>query len=83
MITGGDQIIHRRGSLAAVRASISSPGLIPPVQWRAAARRRWAVETICGKRDVRRYRGSHLHVDLAERSCRQKGFSLLPPIDLR
>ena len=32
MITG-DQIIHRRGSLAlAVRASISIPGLIPPVQ---------------------------------------------------
>ena len=57
-IITGDQVIHRRGLLwIAVRASISIPGLLPPVQTaRAAPRRRRTDEHPSGRRDVRRPR---------------------------
>ena len=78
----GQQIIHRRGPLAlAVRASISIPGLIPPV--RIGKRllidggllNNLPADVMCEDRD-----GEVICVDLRNKFVPSKGFGLLPSV---
>lgn len=80
MITG-DQIIHRRGRLSlAVRASISIPGLIPPVCHGeqmlvdGGLLNNLPADVICADTD-----GEVICVDLRRKFVPSKGFGLLPP----
>jgi NTE family protein len=79
MITGG-QIIHRRGLLwVAVRASISIPGLLPPVQHGeqllvdGGLLNNLPADVMCADQD-----GEVICVDLLETFVPSKGFGLLP-----
>jgi NTE family protein len=81
MITG-DQIIHRRGSLSiAVRASISIPGLMPPVQVGeqilvdGGLLNNLPADVMCADPD-----GEVICVDLRRKYVPSKGFGLLPSI---
>jgi NTE family protein len=81
MITG-DQIIHRRGPLSlAVRASISIPGLMPPVQHGeqllvdGGLLNNLPADVMCADPD-----GEVICVDLHRKYVPSKGFGLLPPI---
>ncbi|MDS0352600.1 patatin-like phospholipase family protein, partial [Mycobacterium tuberculosis] len=81
MITG-DQIIHRRGSVSgAVRASISIPGLIPPVHngeqllVDGGLLNNLPANVMCADTD-----GEVICVDLRRTFVPSKGFGLLPPI---
>ncbi|MCV7413492.1 esterase [Mycobacterium florentinum] len=81
MITG-EQIIHRRGSLTlAVRASISIPGLIPPVQHGerllidGGLLNNLPADVMCADGD-----GEVICVDLRRKFLPSKGFGLLPTI---
>lgn len=81
MITG-EQIIHRRGSLTlAVRASISIPGLIPPVQHGerllidGGLLNNLPADVMCADGD-----GEVICVDLRRKFLPSKGFGLLPAI---
>jgi NTE family protein len=81
MVTG-DQIIHRRGLLSvAVRASISIPGLIPPVQHGeqmlidGGLLNNLPADVMCADPD-----GKVICVDLRRKFVPSKGFGLLPPI---
>jgi NTE family protein len=81
MITG-DQIIHRRGPLSvAVRASISIPGLMPPVQHGkqilvdGGMLNNLPADVMCADPD-----GEVICVDLRRKYVPSKGFGLLPPI---
>lgn len=79
MITG-DQIIHRRGPLAvAVRASLSIPGLIPPVQRGeqllvdGGLLNNLPADVMCADQD-----GEVICVDLRRKYVPSKGFGQLP-----
>ena len=79
MITG-HQIIHRRGLLwVAVRASISIPGLLPPVQHGdqllvdGGLLNNLPADVMCADQD-----GEVICVDLLETFVPSKGFGLLP-----
>jgi NTE family protein len=81
MITG-DQIIHRRGSLSlAVRASISIPGLLPPVQdddrllIDGGLLNNLPADVMCADRD-----GEVICVDLRRKFLPSRGFGLLPAV---
>jgi NTE family protein len=81
MITG-DQIVHRRGPLSfAVRASISIPGLIPPVQHGeqllvdGGLLNNLPADVMCADQD-----GEVICVDLRRKFLPSKGFGLLPSI---
>jgi NTE family protein len=81
MITG-DQIVHRRGSLSlAVRASISIPGLLPPVQHGerllidGGLLNNLPADVMCADQD-----GEVICVDLRRTFLPSKGFGLLPAI---
>ncbi|OSC41673.1 patatin-like phospholipase family protein [Mycobacterium decipiens] len=81
MITG-DQIIHRRGPLGtAVRASISIPGILPPVQRGdeilvdGGLLNNLPADVMCADPD-----GEVICVDLRRKYVPSKGFGLLPPI---
>lgn len=81
MITG-DQIIHRRGPLSvAVRASISIPGLMPPVQHGqqilvdGGLLNNLPADVMCADPD-----GEVICVDLRRKYVPSKGFGLLPSI---
>lgn len=81
MITG-DQIIHRRGLLAlAVRASISIPGLIPPVRHGeqllvdGGLLNNLPADVMCADSD-----GEVICVDLRRKYVPSKGFGLLPAV---
>jgi NTE family protein len=81
MITG-DQIIHRRGPLSvAVRASISIPGLIPPVEHGeqllvdGGLLNNLPADVMCADPD-----GEVICVDLCRKFVPSRGFGLLPPI---
>ncbi|WP_025734965.1 patatin-like phospholipase family protein [Mycobacterium genavense] len=81
MITG-EQIVHRRGSLAlAVRASISIPGLIPPVQHDqrllidGGLLNNLPADVMCADGD-----GEVICVDLRRKFLPSKNFGLLPAI---
>ncbi|SON63582.1 putative NTE family protein [Mycobacterium simulans] len=81
MITG-DQIIHRRGPVSiAVRASISIPGLIPPVQHGekmlvdGGLLNNLPADVMCADQD-----GEVICVDLRRTFVPSKGFGLLPSI---
>jgi NTE family protein len=81
MITG-DQIIHRRGPLSvAVRASISIPGLLPPVQHGeqllvdGGLLNNLPADLMCADPD-----GEVICVDLRRKFVPSKGFGLLPSI---
>jgi NTE family protein len=81
MITG-DQIIHRRGRLSvAVRASLSIPGLMPPVQLGqqilvdGGLLNNLPADVMCADPD-----GEVICVDLRRKYVPSKGFSLLPSI---
>jgi NTE family protein len=81
MITG-DQIIHRRGPLAvAVRASISIPGLMPPVRRGeqllvdGGLLNNLPADVMCADPD-----GEVICVDLRRKYMPSKGFGLLPSI---
>lgn len=81
MITG-EQIIHRRGSLAlAVRASISIPGLLPPVQHGerllidGGLLNNLPADVMSADSD-----GEVICVDLRRKFLPSKGFGLLPAI---
>jgi NTE family protein len=78
----GDQIIHRRGRLSvAVRASISIPGLLPPVQdgerilVDGAVVNNLPADVMCADPD-----GEVICVDLLRKFVPSKGFGLLPRI---
>jgi len=79
MITG-DQIIHRRGPLGqAVRASISIPGLMPPVQngermlVDGGVLNNLPADVMCADPD-----GDVICVDLRRKYVPSKGFGVLP-----
>ncbi len=79
MITG-DQIIHRRGLLwVAVRASISIPGLLPPMQHGeqllvdGGLLNNLPADVMCADQD-----GEVICVDLRQTFVPSKGFGLLP-----
>jgi NTE family protein len=81
MITGG-QIIHRRGPLSvAVRASISIPGLIPPLQHGdqmlvdGGLLNNLPADIMCADPD-----GEVICVDMRRKFVPSKGFGPLPPI---
>jgi NTE family protein len=81
MITG-DQIIHRRGPLSlAVRASISIPGLMPPVQQGerllvdGGLLNQLPADVMCADPD-----GEVICVDIRAKFVPSKGFGLLPRI---
>jgi NTE family protein len=81
MITG-DQIIHRRGPLSvAVRASISIPGLMPPVQHGqqilvdGGLLNNLPADVMCADPD-----GEVICVDLRRKYVPSKGFGPLPSI---
>jgi NTE family protein len=81
MITG-EQIVHRRGSLTlAVRASISIPGLIPPVQHDerllidGGLLNNLPADVMCADGD-----GEVICVDLRRKFLPSRGFGLLPAI---
>jgi NTE family protein len=81
MITG-DQIVHRRGPLSvAVRASISIPGLMPPVQHGrqilvdGGLLNNLPADVMCADPD-----GEVICVDLRRKYVPSKGFGLLPSI---
>jgi NTE family protein len=81
MITG-DQIIHRRGPLSvAVRASISIPGLMPPVQHGqqilvdGGLLNNLPADVMCADPD-----GEVICVDLRRKYVPSRGFGLLPSI---
>ncbi len=81
MITG-DQIVHRRGPVwLAVRASISIPGLIPPVQHGeqmlvdGGLLNNLPADVMCADQD-----GDVICVDLRRTFVPSKGFGLLPSI---
>ncbi len=81
MITG-DQIIHRRGPLGlAVRASMSIPGLMPPVQIGeqilvdGGLLNNLPADVMCADPD-----GDVICVDLRRKYVPSKGFGLLPSI---
>jgi NTE family protein len=81
MITG-EQIVHRRGSLTlAVRASISIPGLIPPVQHGerllidGGLLNNLPADVMCADGD-----GEVICVDLRRKFLPSRGFGLLPAI---
>jgi NTE family protein len=81
MITG-EQIVHRRGSLSlAVRASISIPGLIPPVQYGerllidGGLLNNLPADVMCADGD-----GEVICVDLRRKFLPSRGFGLLPSI---
>lgn len=81
MITG-DQIVHRRGPLSvAVRASMSVPGLLPPVQYGeqilvdGGLLNNLPADIMCADPD-----GEVICVDLRRNYVPSKGFGLLPPI---
>ncbi|SOJ54753.1 putative NTE family protein [Mycobacterium simulans] len=81
MITG-DQIVHRRGPVSlAVRASISIPGLIPPVQHGeqmlvdGGLLNNLPADVMCADQD-----GDVICVDLRRTFVPSKGFGLLPSI---
>jgi len=81
-IISGEQIVHRRGRLSvAVRASISIPGLLPPV---ADGERvlvdgglvnNLPADVMCADPD-----GQVICVDLRRKYAPSKGFGLLPPV---
>jgi NTE family protein len=80
MITG-DMIIHRRGPLTfAVRASISIPGVVPPVQHGeqllvdGGLLNNLPADVMCADPD-----GEVICVDLLRNFVPSKGFGLLPP----
>ena len=79
MITG-DQIVHRRGPLGvAVRASMSIPGLMPPVQHGrqilvdGGLLNNLPADVMCADPD-----GTVICVDLRRKYVPSKGFGLLP-----
>ncbi|OBI50215.1 patatin-like phospholipase family protein [Mycobacterium sp. E796] len=79
-IITGDQIIHRRGLLwVAVRASISIPGLLPPVQHRerllvdGGLMNILPADVMCADPD-----GEVICVDLRTTWVPSKGFGILP-----
>lgn len=81
MITG-DEIVHRSGPLTvAVRASISIPGLLPPVQRGEQVLvdglllNNLPADVMCADPD-----GEVICVDLRRKYVPSKGFGLLPPI---
>lgn len=81
MVTG-DQIVHRRGLLsAAVRASISIPGLVPPVQHGVqllvdgGLLNNLPADVMCADQD-----GEVICVDLRRTFLPSNGFGLLPSI---
>ncbi len=81
-LVSGDQIIHRRGRLSlAVRASISIPGLLPPVQdgerilVDGALVNNLPADVMCADPD-----GDVICVDLLRKFVPSKGFSVLPGI---
>ncbi|MDT5351169.1 MAG: hypothetical protein QOH91_4456 [Mycobacterium sp.] len=81
MITG-DQIIHRRGPLSlAVRASISIPGLMPPVVHGerilvdGGLLNQLPADVMCADPD-----GQVICVDLRQKFVPSKGFGLLPAV---
>jgi NTE family protein len=81
MITG-DLIVHRRGPLSvAVRASISIPGLLPPVRHGeqilvdGGLLKNLPADVMCADPD-----GEVICVDLRRKYVPSKGFGLLPPI---
>jgi NTE family protein len=81
MITG-DQIIHRRGPLSfAVRASISIPGLMPPVMQGeqmlvdGGLLNQLPADVMCADPD-----GEVICVDLRQKFVPSRGFGLLPAI---
>ncbi len=76
----GDQIVHRRGSLSlAVRASISIPGLLPPVQHGerllidGGLLNNLPADVMCADQD-----GQVICVDLRRKFLPSRGFGLLP-----
>jgi NTE family protein len=78
----GEQIIHRRGSLSlAVRASISIPGLLPPVQHGerllidGGLLNNLPADVMSADQD-----GEVICVDLRRKFLPSKGFGLLPAI---
>ncbi|WP_454560933.1 patatin-like phospholipase family protein [Mycobacterium haemophilum] len=78
----GDQVIHRRGPLSlAVRASISIPGLIPPVRQGeqllvdGGILNNLPADVMCADSD-----GEVICVDLRRKFTPSKSFGLLPPI---
>ena len=78
----GDQVIHRRGPLSlAVRASISIPGLIPPVRQGeqllvdGGILNNLPADVMCADSD-----GEVICVDLRRKFAPSKSFGLLPPI---
>lgn len=78
----GDEIIHRRGPLSlAVRASISIPGLMPPVQQDdrmlvdGGLLNQLPADVMTTDPD-----GDVICVDLRQKFVPSKGFGLLPPI---
>jgi NTE family protein len=81
MVTG-DQIIHRRGLLSlAVRASVSVPGLMPPVQCGeqllvdGGLLNNLPADVMCADRD-----GEVICVDINRKFVPSKGFGPLPAI---
>ncbi|QUR68738.1 patatin-like phospholipase family protein [Mycobacterium spongiae] len=81
-LISGDQVIHRRGRVAdAVRASISIPGLLPPVQRGdqilvdGALVNNLPADVMCADPD-----GEVICVDLRRRFEPSTGFDLLPSI---
>ncbi|KAA1243010.1 patatin-like phospholipase family protein, partial [Mycobacterium simiae] len=81
MVTG-DQIVHRRGRLSvAVRASISIPGLMPPVPHGeqilidGGLVNNLPADVMCADPD-----GEVICVDLRRKYVPSKGFGFLPPI---
>jgi NTE family protein len=81
MITG-DQIVHRRGPLSlAVRASISIPGLMPPVVHGeqmlvdGGLLNQLPADVMCADPD-----GQVICVDLRQKFLPSKGFGLLPAV---
>lgn len=81
MITGG-QIVHRRGALSlAVRASISIPGLLPPVQngdqllIDGGMLNNLPADVMCADED-----GEVICVDLRRKYLPSRGFGLLPEL---
>ena len=80
MITG-DQIIHRRGPLSvAVRASLSIPGLMPPVQHGERSSSTVGVENLPADVMSADQDGEVICVDLRRKFVPSKGFGMLPSI---
>lgn len=78
----GDQIVHRRGKLSlAVRASVSIPGLVPPVQQEGqllvdgGLLNNLPADVMCADRD-----GDVICVDLRRNYSPSRGFGVLPPM---